>query len=77
MNELIAAFTTPYTMQSVNLMLTYTECYACIALFARRFERRDFFLVPYRIITLRVVRRLWTSRFFGVKSKANTTMDSR
>ena len=26
MNELIAAFTTPYTMQSVNLMLTYTEC---------------------------------------------------
>lgn len=45
MNELIAAFTTPYTMQSVNLMLTYTECYACIALFARRFERRDFFLV--------------------------------
>ena len=30
-----------------------------------------------RIITLRVVRRLWTSRFFGVKSKANTTMDSR
>ncbi|MCI9289571.1 MAG: sensor histidine kinase [Oscillospiraceae bacterium] len=51
MNELIAAFTTPYTMQSVNLMLTYTECYACIALFARRFERRDFFLVRI-ILTL-------------------------
>ena len=51
MNELIAAFTTPYTMQSVNLMLTYTECYACIALFARRFERRDFFLVR-SILTL-------------------------
>ena len=45
MNELIAAFTTPYTMQSVNLMLTYWECYICIALFARRFERRDFFFV--------------------------------
>lgn len=51
MNELIAAFTTPYTMQSVNLMLTYAECYACIALFARRFERRDFFLVRI-ILTL-------------------------
>lgn len=51
MNELIAAFTTPYTMQSVNLMLTYTECYACIALFARRFERRNFFLVRI-ILTL-------------------------
>lgn len=51
MNELIAAFTTPYTMQSVNLMLTYTECYACIALFARRFERQDFFLVRI-ILTL-------------------------
>lgn len=51
MNELIAAFTAPYTMQSVNLMLTYTECYACIALFARRFERRDFFLVRI-ILTL-------------------------
>lgn len=45
MNELIAAFTNSYTMQSVNLMLTYWECYICIALFARRFERREFFFV--------------------------------
>ena len=52
MNELIAAFTTPYTMQSVNLMLTYTECYACIALFARRFERRDFFFVRIALTLL-------------------------
>ena len=52
MNELIAAFTTPYTMQSVNLMLTYWECYICIALFARRFERRDFFFVRIALTLL-------------------------
>ena len=52
MNELIAAFTTSYTMQSVNLMLTYWECYICIALFARRFERRDFFFVRIALTLL-------------------------
>ena len=52
MNELIAAFTTPYTMQSVNLMLTYWECYICIALFTRRFERRDFFFVRIALTLL-------------------------
>ncbi len=51
MSDWIAAFTNSYTMQSVNLMLTYWECYICIALFARRFERREFFFVRV-ILTL-------------------------
>lgn len=52
MSDWIAAFTTPYTMQSVNLMLTYWECYICIALFARRFERREFFFVRIALTLL-------------------------
>lgn len=51
MSDWIAASTNSYTMQSVNLMLTYWECYICIALFARRFERREFFFVRV-ILTL-------------------------
>jgi len=33
-------------------MLTYWECYICIALFARRFERRDFFFVRIALTLL-------------------------
>ncbi len=37
-----------YGLQGANLILTYFECYICIALFARRLERRDFF--PVRVV---------------------------
>jgi len=32
-----------YTLQGINLLLTFLECFFCIALFARRLGRRDFF----------------------------------
>ncbi len=34
-----------YALQGTNLILTFWECYLCIALFARKLERRDFFAV--------------------------------
>ncbi len=35
----------PYGLQGTNLILTYWECYICIALFSRRLGRREFFAV--------------------------------
>ena len=37
-----------YGFQGINLILTYWECYICIALFARKLERRDLF--PVRVV---------------------------
>ena len=37
-----------YAFQGFNLILTYLECYICIALFARKLGRRDFF--PVRVV---------------------------
>lgn len=37
-----------YAFQGFNLILTYWECYICIALFARKLGRRDLF--PVRVV---------------------------
>lgn len=41
-----------YGFQGTNLILTYSECFICIALFARRLNRRDFFTVRVIIALL-------------------------
>ena len=46
-NTLISLMGT-YGFQGINLILTYWECYICIALFARKLERRDLF--PVRVV---------------------------
>ncbi len=41
-----------YGLQGTNLILTFLECYICIALFARRLHRQDFFAVRVSITLL-------------------------
>lgn len=47
----IGIFLGAYGLQGTNLILTFLECYICIALFARKLGRQEFF-VPRLVITL-------------------------
>ena len=51
MIEFVFNLMDPYGFQGANLILTFVECYVCIALFARKLGRRELF-VPRMVITL-------------------------